>query len=139
LAHQSRAALHLRRGLGRRRSRQRGEGGQFESLREYVRGDDPRHLDWKATARRGQPMVRRFEAERSQNVVLAIDCGRLMAERFEDLERLDHALASAVVLSRVAESWRDNVGLRSPGRGAELGRDASGGAGLPTRDPGALA
>jgi uncharacterized protein (DUF58 family) len=111
LAHQSRAALHLRRGLGRRRSRQRGEGGQFESLREYVRGDDPRHLDWKATARRGQPMVRRFEAERSQNVVLAIDCGRLMAERFEDLERLDHALASAVVLSRVAESWRDNVGL----------------------------
>jgi uncharacterized protein (DUF58 family) len=111
LAHQSRAAIHLRRGAGRRRSRLRGQGGSFESLREYMRGDEPRHLDWKATARRAQPMVRQYETERSQNVLLALDCGRLMAERFDDRERLDHALAAAVVLARVAETWRDNVGL----------------------------
>jgi uncharacterized protein (DUF58 family) len=110
-AARARAAYQARRLFGRRRQRQIGAGGSFESLREYVRGDEPRHLDWKATARRGVPMVRRYEAERSQNLVLALDCGRLGAERFDGLERLDHALAGAVVLSRVAEDWRDQVGL----------------------------
>lgn len=106
-----RTAFHQRRDPGLRRARRRGDGGAFESLRDYVRGDDPRHLDWKATARHGNPMVRQYETERSQSIVLCVDCGRLMGERFGELERLDHALAASVVLARVAASWRDQVGL----------------------------
>jgi len=69
---------HRLRLAGLRNVRQRGEGHAFESLREYVRGDDPRTIEWKATARRGDLLVRQFEAERSQNVVLALDAGRLI-------------------------------------------------------------
>ena len=57
---------HRLRAEGLRTVRQRGEGGSFESLREYARGDDPRTIDWKATARRAAVMVRQYEAERSQ-------------------------------------------------------------------------
>jgi len=96
---------------GLRNVRQRGEGGAFESLREYVRGDDTRHMDWKATARRRALIVRQYEAERSQNIVLCIDTGRLMAERVGQVERLDKALAAAVILSEVARVWDDHVGL----------------------------
>ncbi len=87
------------------------ERGEFESLREYVRGDDPRTLDWKATARRGHPMVRRYQAERSQNIVLAIDCGRLMCERIDGRERLDHALGAALLLADVAAKHGDRIGF----------------------------
>jgi uncharacterized protein (DUF58 family) len=111
--------LRRHRLLGRRRLRdagvrsvrERGEGGLFESLREYTRGDDPRSLDWKATARRGSLMVRRWEAERSQNVLLAIDAGRLMSERVGDRERIDHALSAALLLADVATAHGDRVGL----------------------------
>jgi uncharacterized protein (DUF58 family) len=96
---------------GLRGVRLRGEGGAFESLREYVRGDDIRHLDWKATARRRALIVRQYEAERSQNIVLCIDTGRLMAERVGQGQRLDRALSAAVVLSEVARVWDDRVGL----------------------------
>lgn len=88
----------------------RGEGRSFESLREYVRGDDPRRIDWKATARRGEVIVREYEAERSQSVVLAVDAGRLMSERAGGRERLDHALSAALLLAEVAFSQGDRVG-----------------------------
>ncbi|MBA3970356.1 MAG: DUF58 domain-containing protein, partial [Gemmatimonadetes bacterium] len=93
-----------------RSARQRGEGLSFESLREYVPGDDPRRIDWKATARRGAATVRQFEAERSQNVLLMIDAGRLMSERIGGRERLDHALAAALLLADVAGKHGDRVG-----------------------------
>ena len=96
---------------GARTVRTTTERGEFESLREYVRGDDPRTLDWKATARRGQPMVRRYQAERSQNILLAIDCGRLMSERIGGHERLDHALGAALLLADVAAAHGDRVGF----------------------------
>ncbi|HEX6937951.1 MAG TPA: DUF58 domain-containing protein [Longimicrobiales bacterium] len=96
---------------GVRTVRRRSERGEFESLREYVRGDDPRTIDWKATARRGAPMVRRYQAERSQNVLLAIDAGRLMTERIAGRERLDHALAAALLLADVAAAYGDRVGF----------------------------
>jgi uncharacterized protein (DUF58 family) len=96
---------------GFRSVRQRGEGGSFESLREYVRGDDPRTLDWKATARRGTPIVRQFELERRQNVVIAIDAGRLMTQKVGDRERLDYALTAALLLADVARVHDDAVGL----------------------------
>lgn len=96
---------------GIRNVRQRGEGGSFESLREYVRGDDPRMVDWKATARRGGLMVRQYEAERRQNVLLVIDAGRLMTQRIAGRERIDHALSAALLLADVASLHGDRVGL----------------------------
>jgi uncharacterized protein (DUF58 family) len=96
---------------GFRSVRQRGEGGAFESLREYVRGDDPRNLDWKASARRGGLIVRQFEMERRQNVVIAIDAGRLMTQKVGERERLDYALTAALLLADVAGVHDDAVGL----------------------------
>ena len=96
---------------GLRNVRQRGEGRSFESLREYVRGDDPRTIDWKATAHRGGLIVREYEAERSQSVVLALDAGRMMGERIGDRERLDHAMTSALLLADVAAMHGDRVGF----------------------------
>lgn len=96
---------------GFRSVRQRGEGGAFESLREYVRGDDPRTLDWKATARRGSLIVKQFELERRQNVVIAIDAGRLMTQKVGERERLDYALTAALLLADVARVHDDAVGL----------------------------
>jgi uncharacterized protein (DUF58 family) len=96
---------------GFRSVRQRGEGGAFESLREYVRGDDPRTLDWKASARRGSLIVRQFELERRQNVVIVIDAGRLMTQKVGDRERLDYALTAALLLADVARVHDDAVGL----------------------------
>ncbi|WP_420129669.1 DUF58 domain-containing protein [Longimicrobium sp.] len=96
---------------GFRSVRQRGEGGSFESLREYVRGDDPRTLDWKASARRGGLIVKQFELERRQNVVIAIDAGRLMTQKVGERERLDYALTAALLLADVARVHDDAVGL----------------------------
>jgi uncharacterized protein (DUF58 family) len=103
-------ALHDRSVPGIRAVRERAEGREFERLREYVRGDDTRRIDWKATARRGSLIVREYEAERSQNVVLAIDAGRLMTERIAGRERLDHALSAALVLADAAANRSDAVG-----------------------------
>jgi uncharacterized protein (DUF58 family) len=104
-------ALHDRSLPGVRAVRERAEGREFERLREYVRGDDTRRIDWKATARRGALIVREYEAERSQNVVLALDAGRLMTERIAGRERLDHALSAALVLADAAASRGDAVGV----------------------------
>jgi uncharacterized protein (DUF58 family) len=102
---------HRLRDAGLRSVRERGEGTSFESLRDYIRGDDPRRIDWKATARRATTTVRQFEAERSQNVLLAIDAGRLMTERIGGRERLDHALSASLLLADVAALQGDRVGL----------------------------
>ncbi len=102
---------HRLRDAGIRSVRQRGEGGSFESLRDYVRGDDPRTLDWKASARRGTLTIRQYEAERRQNVLLAIDAGRLMTQRIGGRARIDHALSAALLLADVASAHGDRVGL----------------------------
>jgi uncharacterized protein (DUF58 family) len=97
--------------VGTRRLRRFAEGSEFESLREYRSGDDPRTIDWKASARRPEILVRNYQVERNQTVVLAIDSGRLMRERIGDRERLDHALSSALVLAERALAHGDRVGL----------------------------
>ena len=96
---------------GARKVRRWGEGSEFESLREYQRGDDPRTVDWKASARRAELLVRNYQVERNQNVVLAIDAGRLMRERIGDRERLDYALAAALLVAERARSYGDRVGV----------------------------
>jgi uncharacterized protein (DUF58 family) len=96
---------------GLRRLRMRGAGSEFESLREYQPGDAFRLVDWKATARRGKMMVAQYQAERSQNVIVALDCGRLMTPRVGPQRKFDYALTGALSIARVAQLAGDNVGL----------------------------
>jgi uncharacterized protein (DUF58 family) len=96
---------------GLRRLRFRGAGSEFESLRDYAPGDGFRLVDWKATARRGRMMVAQYDVERSQNVIVALDCGRLMTPRVGAARKLDYAITAALSVGRVAEEASDNVGL----------------------------
>lgn len=109
------AARLLRRGLrreaGLRQARRRGEGTSFESLREYVPGDDPRKLDWKASARHAKLIARQYELERSRTVLLLVDAGRWMTADVGGLTRLDHVLNACVLLSHVAALRDDRVGM----------------------------
>jgi uncharacterized protein (DUF58 family) len=101
----------LREELGLRPRRARGEGREFESLREYVPGDDPRHVDWRASARRGRLIVRQYQTERRHTVMIAVDTGRLMAARVGDATKLDHALNCATALARASREFADRVGF----------------------------
>jgi uncharacterized protein (DUF58 family) len=89
----------------------RGEGREFESLREYSPDDEYRRIDWKATARKGRLIVRQYEAERDQNVVILLDCGRSMGVRVGDLSKMDHLVEATLRLGRVALEAGDRVGL----------------------------
>lgn len=100
-----------RRDHGLRQSRQLGEGRQFESLRAWVPGDDTRHVDWKATARRRRPIVRQFEEERRQQVLLVIDAGRLQTADVQGESRLEHVVRAALWLAFAANHHDDNVGV----------------------------
>jgi uncharacterized protein (DUF58 family) len=107
--------LFLRRGrileTGSRRVRLYGRGTEFESLREYVPDDEFRQVDWKASARRGKLMSRQYQVERSQNVLILLDAGRTMSVRVEEMAKLDYAINAALMLSYVASSGDDKVGL----------------------------
>jgi len=91
--------------------RRRGEGRTFESLRDYVQGDDSRHIDWKATARRRKPIVREYEVERHQNVLLMLDAGRMMTAAVGGLTKLDCAVNASLLVTHAAVSHGDKVGL----------------------------
>lgn len=98
--------------LGVRKARKIGSDNEFEQLRDYVPGDDPRHLDWRATARRRQLTVRTFQANQSQRVVFLIDSGRMMAgDAGDGLSPLDHAFNAMILLAHVALLKGDQVGL----------------------------
>ena len=96
---------------GLRRMKLRGAGTEFESLREWSDGDAFRTIDWKATARRGKLMVAQHEVERSQNVMLLLDCGRLMTPRIDTARKLDYAVTAALSLVTIAAFASDRVGL----------------------------
>jgi uncharacterized protein (DUF58 family) len=98
---------------GLRRLRRRGAGTEFESLREYAAGDPFRSIDWKATARRGRVMVAQHEVERSQQVVVAIDAGRLMSARLGDRRKLDYAVSAGLALAAAGRLAADRVGLHA--------------------------
>src|SRR5437667_445006 len=92
--------------------RRLGEGRLFESLRDWVPGDDLRHIDWKATGRRGKVITRQFEAERRQHVLLVLDLGRLLtAEIAGGVSRLEYVLRAALELAYAAVQHDDNVGV----------------------------
>ncbi|HLG06088.1 MAG TPA: DUF58 domain-containing protein [Gemmatimonadales bacterium] len=96
---------------GFRNLRRLGEGRMFESLKEWVPGEDTRSIDWKATARRGKLMARQYEAERRQHVMIAIDAGRMLTAEIEGRARLEAAIDAALELAHSAAGHDDNVGL----------------------------
>lgn len=96
---------------GVRKSRLKGMGTEFESLRDYSEGDDFRKVDWKATARRGKVIVREYEVERNQAVIICIDCGRHMMAEIGGVRKLDLVLDSILMLIQSAIQAGDNVGL----------------------------
>ena len=117
--------LLVRRGLlgqlGLKNSRQFGEGTEIERLREYAPDDDFRRIDWKATARHRKPIVREFETERSQDVIIMLDTGRLMASPIvldashasgqTAMIKLDYAINTTLMTGYVSTLKGDKVGL----------------------------
>ena len=89
----------------------RGQGTEFDSLREYVRGDDVRSIDWRATARAGTTMLRTWRPERDRHVVIVIDTGRTAAARVGDGVRLDAAIEAALLLAALATRAGDHTHL----------------------------
>jgi uncharacterized protein (DUF58 family) len=108
--------------MEKRRRRQRGQGRDFESLREYRQGDDQRDVCWTATARRNQLTTRVYQVERSQTVWIVLDAGRLSRTAVRDAdspvtrEKLDYAVDAALSLTQVAAQSGDRVGLLAYGR-----------------------
>lgn len=96
--------------MGVRRTRYRGQGTEFESLREYA-DDDYRRIDWKTSARRGKLVVRDYEVERNQAVFVAIDVGRHMLSEAAGRLKLDHVLDTALLMMHAADRAGDQVGL----------------------------
>ncbi len=96
---------------GRTSLRVRGQGTEFDSLRDYVDGDDVRSIDWRATARRQQVVVRTWRPERDRRVLLVLDTSRTAAARVGDAPRLDAAMDAALLLAALAARAGDRVDL----------------------------
>ena len=97
---------------GRARARGHREAREFAALRAYFPGDDVRSIDWKASARRGSPVVREWQPERNQTVWLVLDCGRHLSARLPDGRvKLDHAVDAALAVARAAALRGDRVGV----------------------------
>ncbi|MBA3709189.1 MAG: DUF58 domain-containing protein, partial [Planctomycetes bacterium] len=114
--HQQLNAYFLR-GQGSRMAPRIGQGREFDRLRDYVAGDDYRHLAWKASARRGRLILREFRVERSQDVLLCIDRGHRMAAVVHGpggpLSRTDHAVNAGVLSAWLCNRCEDRVGMLS--------------------------
>jgi uncharacterized protein (DUF58 family) len=96
---------------GYRAKRLPGAGREFSHYRDYTRDDDYRHVSWKATARRHKPITSVFESEHSQDILLCLDIGRMMAARVGALTKLDHAINAVLMLTHVSQTFQDNLGL----------------------------
>ncbi|MCW4468378.1 DUF58 domain-containing protein [Flavobacterium sp. MFBS3-15] len=98
---------------GLKKIRRIGHTMEFEQIKEYVGGDDLRTINWKATAKKNQLMVNQFQDERSQNVYMAIDKGRVMKMPFNGLSLLDYAINSTLVLANIILKKGDKAGMFS--------------------------
>lgn len=99
-----------------RKALRRGEGREFESMRDYVRGDELRHISWTATARRSKLTTRQYQIERDQTVLITIDGGRLMTGRIDNETKFDTAIHAALALMSAAARAGDNAGIMVFGR-----------------------
>lgn len=96
---------------GEHRLRKIGASSEFEQIKEYVRGDDYRTVNWKATARKNSLMVNTFVDERSQSIICMIDKGRNMRSPFNGMTLMDYAINASLVLSNVALQKQDKAGI----------------------------
>jgi uncharacterized protein (DUF58 family) len=96
---------------GQHRSLLRGPGTEFDSLREYVIGDDVRSIDWRAVARRGDVMVRTWRPERDRRILIVLDTGRTSAGRVGGIPRLDASMDATLLLTALAARAGDRVDL----------------------------
>ncbi|MEV7180202.1 DUF58 domain-containing protein [Kitasatospora sp. NPDC093679] len=106
----------------------RGQGTEFDSLREYLPGDDVRSIDWRASARRNTVAVRTWRPERDRHILIVLDTGRGSAGRVGDAPRLDAALDAALLLTALATKAGDRVDLLAHDRvrrAAVVGRSAA--------------
>jgi uncharacterized protein (DUF58 family) len=94
-----------------RQKKKRGMGTEFSELREYNIGDDPRSIDWKATARRNRPLIRVLEPEQEQTVIILLDRGRLMTANIQGYKRFDFGLNATLSLALTAIQRGDRVGV----------------------------
>lgn len=111
----------------------RGQGSEFDSLRDYVPGDDVRSIDWRATARNDGVVVRTWRPERDRRILIVLDTGRTSAGRVGDTPRLDHAMDAALLLTALAGKAGDRVDfmaydrvvraqVRASGKGSQVHR-----------------
>lgn len=96
---------------GQQRALVRGQGSEFDSLREYIPGDDVRSIDWRATARSTSMVVRTWRPERDRRILLVLDTSRTSAGRVGDTPRLDHSMDAALLLATLAGKAGDRVDL----------------------------
>lgn len=96
---------------GIKKIRRIGNNNEFEQIKNYVQGDDFRHINWKATSRRNQLMVNQYQEERSQQVYTVIDKSRVMKMPFNGLTLLDHAINTSLVISNIVLQKYDKAGL----------------------------
>ncbi len=122
--------------IGIKAIRQRGTGTDFKQLNEYQSGDPIRHIDWKASRRLDQPVVRQFQDERDQRVMLLLDCGRRMRaddrEARQSLTHFDEMLNAVLLLAYVALKHGDSVGVMTFGHAEGEGRSLAPAKGLGT-------
>ncbi|WP_336514486.1 DUF58 domain-containing protein [Pollutibacter soli] len=115
--------------IGLRKIRKLGHSMEFEQIRDYVKGDDIRTMNWKATARRNQLMVNAFTDEKSQQIYCVIDKSRVMKMPFEGLSLLDYAINASLVLSNIALLKEDKAGLitysETPGTFLQANRNSA--------------
>lgn len=104
---------------GVKRMRRLGHSMEFEQIKEYVRGDDYRTINWKATARKGDLMMNNYTDERSQQIYCLVNKGRVMKMPFEGMTLLDYAINASLVLSSVALLRQDKAGLIAFGQNVD--------------------
>ncbi|MGD8401123.1 MAG: DUF58 domain-containing protein [Bacillota bacterium] len=97
--------------LGINRTRWMGTGTELESLRDYQKDDDSKTIDWKASTRLNRPISKVFQMESNNQVMIAVDCGRLMTAEQHGLSTLDHAVNSVLILAHIAFNAGDTVGI----------------------------
>lgn len=97
--------------MGLRRTRRIGQDNEFERLRDFTRDDNYKHIDWRTTARRNKLTVKDFQTSQSQRLIFLVDCGRMMTNESSGISLLDHSLNAMLMLSYVALSKGDSVGM----------------------------
>jgi uncharacterized protein (DUF58 family) len=105
------ATDHRLAAVGILQRRRRGEGMDFDQLREYREGDSQRKIDWKASQRMGKLISREYQDERDQQILFLVDCGRRMRAKDDDCSHFDHALDATLLLAYVGLRQGDAVGL----------------------------